>query len=108
MMMNFQFSTMPNGNGNDSSDEEGQAFYVGGSEHSGQQVVGPNRAKRGNLIQNLFDSARAHGAEPVSPGEGSGPGPSKAKAFRGTGYKLGETNDDTEVIPDAMAGSVSD
>ena len=60
----------------DSSDEEGQAFYVGGSEHSGQQVVGPNKGKKkpGKLIQHMFDSARAHGAEPVAGGSGSSGG----------------------------------
>ncbi|XP_075238825.1 NSFL1 cofactor p47-like isoform X1 [Convolutriloba macropyga] len=96
---------MSNGGGGmeneDSSDEEGQAFYVGGSEHSGQQVVGPNKGKKkpGKLIQHMFDSARAHGAEPVAGGSGSS-GDRQAQTFRGTGYKLGETSDDTEVIAD--------
>lgn len=43
------------------SDEEGQAFYVGGSERSGQQVIGPPRHKgkaSGDLIGDMFKSAR--------------------------------------------------
>lgn len=43
------------------SDEEGQAFYVGGSERSGQQVIGPPRNKgkpSGDLIGDMFKSAR--------------------------------------------------
>lgn len=43
------------------SDEEGQAFYVGGSERSGQQVIGPPRQKAkptNDLIGEMFKSAR--------------------------------------------------
>ncbi|XP_063721239.1 NSFL1 cofactor p47-like [Symsagittifera roscoffensis] len=94
---------MASGAGSDSSDEEGQAFYVGGSEHSGQQVVGPNRNKPGKIIQHMFESARAHGAEPVAGGSGSEAQPTQR--FRGTGYKLGETGDDTEVIADPSGGA---
>lgn len=42
----------------DSSDEEsGQAFYAGGSEHSGQQVLGPPK-KKADMIAKLFKSAK--------------------------------------------------
>jgi len=43
------------------SDEEGQAFYVGGSERSGQQVIGPPRQKgksSNDLIGDMFKSAK--------------------------------------------------
>lgn len=42
------------------SDEDGQAFYVGGSERSGQQVIGPRRKKEGanDLIGEMFKSAK--------------------------------------------------
>ena len=42
------------------SDEEGQAFYVGGSERSGQQVIGPPRKTRASndLIGDMFKSAK--------------------------------------------------
>lgn len=43
------------------SEEEGQAFYVGGSERSGQQVIGPPRHKgksSNDFIGEMFKSAR--------------------------------------------------
>ena len=48
---------------NSESDDEGQEFYVGGSEHSGQQVVGPGRKKPAKMIKNLFATARDHGEQ---------------------------------------------
>lgn len=74
-------------------EEKGQAFYAGGSEHSGQQVLGPPRKKKqssDNLIENMLKSAREHGAEEVSAGASSNQ-PKQPVVFRGTGYKLGET-----------------
>ncbi|XP_071548788.1 NSFL1 cofactor p47 isoform X1 [Panulirus ornatus] len=80
-----------------SSEEEGQAFYAGGSEHSGQQVLGPPK-KKTDMVAKLFKSAKEHGAEVLETGrEGK---KQKKICFGGTGYRLGETNDDTEVIPD--------
>lgn len=43
------------------SDEEGQAFYVGGSERSGQQVIGPPRQKgksANDVVGDMFKSAK--------------------------------------------------
>merc|ERR1712226_568427 len=103
-LLNSEMSTggVGGGTGNDdSSDEEGQAFYVGGSEHSGQQVVGPSRGKKpAKLIQDMFESAKAHGAETVAGASGSSGERPPTQTFRGTGYKLGETADDSEVIKD--------
>lgn len=54
-------------------------FYAGGSERSGQQIVGPPRKKSPNeLVEDLFRGAKEHGAVAVersakSPGEGSRP-----------------------------------
>lgn len=44
-------------------DETGQAFYAGGSEHSGQQVLGPPRKKQSDFVSNLFRTAQESGAE---------------------------------------------
>lgn len=60
-------------------EEEGQRsrFYAGGSERSGQQIVGPPRKKSPNeLVDDLFKGAKEHGAVAVervtkSPGETS-------------------------------------
>lgn len=82
-------------NSDSSEDEDGQAFYAGGSIHSGQQVLGPPK-KKSTMVSKLFKSAREHGAEVV---EDSKEGSSKKASYSGTGYRLGETSDDTQVIP---------
>jgi len=43
---------------NNDRQDEGQAFYAGGSEHSGQQILGPTGGP--NFIQNLINDARHH------------------------------------------------
>lgn len=50
-----------------SSDEDGQAFYVGGSDRSGQQVIGPSRDKKANedIVENMFKAVREQGAQVV-------------------------------------------
>lgn len=35
----------------------GEAFYAGGSERSGQQILGPNKGKK-NIVTEMFQSAR--------------------------------------------------
>lgn len=45
--------------GESSEEEEGQAFYAGGSEHSGQQVLGPPRGRRADIVSDMFRSVRA-------------------------------------------------
>lgn len=52
---NKRFATVTNLNSS-SSDEEGQAFYAGGSEHSGQQVLGPS--KRNDFVSEMFRSVQ--------------------------------------------------
>lgn len=81
-----------------SDDEEGQAFYAGGSEHSGQQVLGPPRARRSDIVTDVFRSVRGFGAEVADPRASSSRG-QHSHAFSGTGYRLGETGDDSQVIP---------
>ena len=42
------------------SEDEGQAFYAGGSETSGQQILGPNRKKTtpNDIVENMFKAAK--------------------------------------------------
>ncbi|GFO22492.1 nsfl1 cofactor p47 [Plakobranchus ocellatus] len=81
----------------DSSDEEGQAYYAGGSDRSGQQVLGPPKKKDANkLVESLFKSAREHGAEEKR--EEDQPSISNRPTFVGAGYRLGETPEDTQVV----------
>ncbi|XP_072552632.1 NSFL1 cofactor p47 [Salminus brasiliensis] len=74
----------------DESDDEGQRFFAGGSERSGQQIVGPPKKKSPNeVVEDLFKGAKEHGAVPVDKA-GRGPGESsRAKPFVGGGYRLG-------------------
>ncbi|KAI1280893.1 NSFL1 cofactor p47 [Halotydeus destructor] len=72
-----------------SSEEEGQAFYAGGSERSGQQILGPKGKKRdpNEVIAEMFKAAKEHGGESVDPSEA--PQRSAASVFRGSGFRLG-------------------
>ena len=82
---------------NDSSDsdsEEGQAFYAGGSETSGQQILGPKK-DGSKFVKHMFKKAREHGAEAVDPnsmGQAAG-GASSRPTFTGSGFKLGSSED---------------
>ncbi|CAI4228068.1 unnamed protein product [Auanema sp. JU1783] len=80
------------------SGNEGQSFFVGGSEHSGQQVMGPSR---NDIRQQLFDAARRAGAEVLPSGEAS-PDNARARSFPGGGAKLGGagSTETSEPIPD--------
>lgn len=44
--------------GESSEEEDGQAFYAGGSEHSGQQVLGPPRGRRNDIVTEMFRTVR--------------------------------------------------
>ncbi|KAL0118614.1 hypothetical protein PUN28_009351 [Cardiocondyla obscurior] len=77
-----------------SEEEEGQAFYAGGSEHSGQQVLGPGKKKK-DIISDMFKSCQEQSIAADSPKIG---GQQRPNTFRGTGYKLGQTSSDSEVV----------
>ncbi|XP_053620420.1 NSFL1 cofactor p47 isoform X2 [Plodia interpunctella] len=84
-----------------SEDEEGQAFYAGGSERSGQQILGPGKSKK-DIVTEMFKSVRERGAvvfedEPSSTSRGRG------GLFSGVGYRLGQTSDDHEPVTPANA-----
>lgn len=55
-------------------------FFAGGSERSGQQIVGPPKKKSSNeVVEDLFKGAKEHGAVPLDrTGKGSGE-PSKSR-----------------------------
>ncbi|XP_071796096.1 NSFL1 cofactor p47-like [Asterias amurensis] len=77
------------------SGEEGETFYAGGSDHgSGQQVVGPRRKKANtnSIVNNIFKSAREHGAEEVgAAGPSRTDGQTSNFIFKGAGYRLGDS-----------------
>ncbi|XP_029048158.1 NSFL1 cofactor p47-like [Osmia bicornis bicornis] len=73
-------------------DEEGQAFYAGGSKRSGQQILGPGKKK--DIVSDMFKSCQRQSiaAEPKQSGQ------QRPNTFSGTGYKLGQTSSDTEIV----------
>lgn len=97
---NAKFGTLASlQNRDSSSDEEGQAFYAGGSEHSGQQVLGPSK-KKNDIVSDMFRTCQE---QSVSVDERSNSQQQqqhhhhqRPNTFGGTGYKLGQTNSDTE------------
>ncbi|KAI8423751.1 hypothetical protein MSG28_012775 [Choristoneura fumiferana] len=69
----------------DRVNDTGQAFYAGGSERSGQQIIGPGKNRK-DIVTEMFKSVRERGAvvfedEPATASRGRG-------AFSGTGYRL--------------------
>ncbi|KAL2732026.1 NSFL1 cofactor p47 [Vespula squamosa] len=98
-----KFGTISDLQNRDSSseEEEGQAFYAGGSEHSGQQVLGPG--KKNDIISDMFKSCQEQSIsiEPRTSGQ------QRPNTFSGTGYKLGQTNSDTEVVSGAQTNQQS-
>lgn len=82
-----------------SSDEEHQAFYAGGSDRSGQQVLGP--AKRKNFREQLTDMMRSaleqNFAEVGVGPSTSGTGNSSGNAW-GQGMRLGMTDNDHTAV----------
>jgi len=64
------------------SQEEGQAFYAGGSETSGQQILGPPKKKDGrDFVKEMFKKAREHGAEAVDQTSAGGESFSKLNQY---------------------------
>lgn len=80
-------------NDDSANEDEGQAFYAGGSERSGQQVLGPGKKadSKENFVLEVFKAAKRHGAQVLEPGsEGRPSGGGATWAFQGTGHRLGD------------------
>nr|XP_006822016.1 PREDICTED: NSFL1 cofactor p47-like [Saccoglossus kowalevskii] len=85
---------MPVGDEDDSSEDEGETFYAGGAERggSGQQIVGPAKKKKASkIVEEMFQSAKEHGAQEVSAATPVPSGSSAGASFGGAGYRLGDT-----------------
>uniref|UniRef100_H3AIT2 UBX domain-containing protein 2B n=2 Tax=Latimeria chalumnae TaxID=7897 RepID=H3AIT2_LATCH len=74
-----------------SNDEEGQRFYAGGSEHSGQEIVGPPKSPN-KIVEDLFKKAKEHGAVPVDHFTRRAEDSGGATPFSGGGYRLGASS----------------
>ncbi|XP_030067478.1 NSFL1 cofactor p47 [Microcaecilia unicolor] len=83
-------------------EDEGQRFYAGGSERSGQQIVGPPRKKSPNeLVEDLFKGAKEHGAVAVDRTSKSSGESSRAMPFTGGGYRLGAAPEEESAYVEA-------
>jgi len=90
----------------DSDGEEGQAFYAGGSETSGQQILGPKKKEGAEFVKHMFKKAREHGAESVDPNSGASGaagGASSRPTFVGSGHTLGSESSPSEVVQGARS-----
>ncbi len=76
-----------------------RGFLLGGSERSGQQIVGPPKKKSSNeVLESLSKGAREHRAVPLDH-SGKEPGASsKTKAFTGGGYRLGAAPEESTYV----------
>jgi len=68
--------------------DEGQSFYAGGSEHSGNMIVGPPRKDTGKFADDFLSRVRENGAEEVRPEDSASA--SGSSRFQGSGYRLGD------------------
>uniref|UniRef100_A0AAF5PIF3 UBX domain-containing protein n=1 Tax=Wuchereria bancrofti TaxID=6293 RepID=A0AAF5PIF3_WUCBA len=77
-----------------------QGFYVGGSEQSGNLVLGPDSSRNEDFVSQFFNSARARGAESLTPEECTKSGAHDiVKLSSGTkGYRLGDAVQSSELV----------
>ncbi|XP_055607595.1 NSFL1 cofactor p47 [Uranotaenia lowii] len=88
-------------------EEQGQAFYAGGSERSGQQVLGPPKKNPiKDYVSEIFRSAQQGNMETFDAEMGAGSS-SSSSLYAGTGYRLGQTDTDHTAIPDRHRASGS-
>lgn len=84
----------------DENEEKGQAFYAGGSQHSGQQILGPPKKNPiKDYVSEVFRQAQGGNLEHFDANEGSSSGEAAARSFAGAGYRLGQTDSDHVVVP---------
>jgi UBX domain-containing protein 1 len=88
-------------------DDRGQAYYAGGSEHSGQQVLGPPRKNpMKDMISDVFKQAQAGNMETFDDDDDEDETPGhRFNSFAGTGYRLGETGNDTVEVQSSSSGA---
>lgn len=99
-------SSLNNSSSGDEGDEKGQAFYAGGSQHSGQQILGPPRKNPiKDYVSEVFRQAQSGNMEHFDSSESSSSSEPAARSFAGTGYRLGQTDDDHVAIPSSSSSS---
>ncbi|KAH8290401.1 hypothetical protein KR054_002681 [Drosophila jambulina] len=94
-----KFATLSDMSKEPSSDDEQQAFYAGGSDRSGQQVLGP--PKRKNFREQLTDmmrSAQEQNIAEVGPSTSSATATTGGGNVWGQGMRLGMTDNDHTAV----------
>ncbi|KAL5467327.1 hypothetical protein EMCRGX_G031540 [Ephydatia muelleri] len=91
------FASMGDVRGRDENTEDSEKFFAGGSEHSGQLIAGPPKAKKPqDLAADLFQAAKQAGARPLA--EVKEKEKSSSSSFVGTGFRLGESEGPSRAI----------
>lgn len=89
-------------------DDKGQAYYAGGGSGTGEQILGPPRKNPvKDLVSEVFKNAQSGKMEQFDDDDEDDdhPGASRFNSFAGTGYKLGQTSEDTVVVNSSTAAS---
>ncbi|KPP66955.1 NSFL1 cofactor p47-like, partial [Scleropages formosus] len=74
-------------------------FYAGGSERSGQQIVGPPKKKSSNeLVEDLFKGAKEHGAPFVGGGYRLGAAPEEQSTYVAGERRSSDSTQDVHVV----------
>lgn len=93
-------SSLNTSSSGDEGDEKGQAFYAGGSQTSGQQILGPPRKNPiKDYVSEVFRQAQSGNNEQFDPNDSPTSSEPAARSFVGTGYRLGFTEDDHVAVP---------
>lgn len=93
-------SSLNSSSSGDEGEEKGQAFYAGGSQHSGQQILGPPRKNPiKDYVSEVFRQAQGGNLEQFDSTEGASSSEQGLRSFVGTGYRLGQTDDDHVAVP---------
>lgn len=99
-------SSLNSSSEDEDEDEKGQAFYAGGSQHSGQQVLGPPRKNpMKDFVQEVFKKAQSGQLDQFDPDDAPSGSSGQTRSFVGSGYRLGQTDDDHQVVQSGSAAA---
>ena len=81
----------------------GQAFYAGGSERSGQQIIGPpKRQDNDKKVTEVFEAARKQGATQAQEEKSTTSSTRNESAFAGVGRSIGNLIIQKEMINETL------
>jgi UBX domain-containing protein 1 len=91
------------GEEDENSDEDRNNYFAGGG-RTGEMIQDPNKRKAAgaDLVKEVFEAAKAHGAQVVDEGAEGGSKKPAAPAFEGLGYRLGSSAAPTMPDPQSV------